>query len=124
MKTRLTATVLALAAAATALALTAGAATATSKSPARTKAPVVTIAMHDPGCHWFTVAGAYKTHLTVSGPTLFRNLDEAGLVFKGPGLSTTLAVGKTLQIAKPGVYRITMVKQASDDNHLVLRVTA
>jgi hypothetical protein len=121
MKTRLTATVLALAAAATALAVSAAAA----PQAARAKKTVpVTIAMHDPGCHWFAVGTSFKKSLTVRGIALVRNIDEAGLLFKGPGLSTTLAVGKTLQIAKPGVYHITMVKQASDDNHLVLRVTA
>jgi hypothetical protein len=83
---------------------------------------VVPIVMHDPGCHWFQVNGKFSTKLTVSGATSFRNLDEATLIFKGTSFSKLLPVGKMLTITKAGLYHITMVGQASDDNHLVLTV--
>ncbi|HZR92531.1 MAG TPA: hypothetical protein VFA44_09035 [Gaiellaceae bacterium] len=106
--------------------LTAAAAGVASAAPAA-KPKVVPIVMHDPGCHWFLVGGKYKASLTVKGTTAFRNLDEAALVFKGrifKGRSfyRRVAVGKTLTITKPGVYEITMVRQARDDNHLRLVV--
>jgi hypothetical protein len=113
--------ILLLLAAAAALAVSAAAAPAAKRAA---KVNHVTIAMHDPGCHWFLSGTKYTKSLSVRGIAVVRNIDEAGLIFKGPGLKKTLAVGKTLRIAKPGVYHITMVKQAPDDNHLVLRVTA
>jgi hypothetical protein len=82
-------------------------------------AGTVPIVMKDPGCHWFSVNGKFLTKLTVTGKTSFRNLDEATLVFKGTNLNTKLAVGKTLTLTR-GVYHITMVGQAPDDNHLLL----
>src|SRR5215470_5484836 len=33
----------------------------------------VTVAMHDPGCHWLQVGGSYKKSLAVSGPVNLRN---------------------------------------------------
>ncbi len=101
--------------------LTAAAAGVASAAPAA-KPKVVPIVMHDPGCHWFLVGGKYKASLTVKGTTAFRNLDEAALVFKGRSFYRRVAVGKTLTITKPGVYEITMVRQARDDNHLRLVV--
>jgi hypothetical protein len=112
--------VLALAAFAAVVGSTA-AATASKQAPKQVR---VTIAMHDPGCHWFAVGTKFTKKLTVRGIAVVRNVDEAGLIFKGRGFSKTLPVGKTLRITKPGVYHITMVKQAPDDNHLVLRVRA
>jgi hypothetical protein len=88
---------------------------------AATNAKTVTVAMHDPGCHWFLVGGAYKQHLAVSGPVSLLNFDEAPLRIAGPSGVTFEPVGKKLTLTR-GVYRITMVKQASDDNHLVLTV--
>jgi len=96
----------------------AGAAPATSA-----KVQTVKIVMADPGCHWFSVAGKNKASMSVKGTTAFLNLDEAALIFKGHGFSKKLPVGKTLTIAKPGKYVITMVGQASDDNHLKLTVS-
>lgn len=119
MSKRATISLLATAAAAILLASISGVAAASSGAA---KPQVVPIAMKDPGCHWFDVAGKYTTKLTVTGKTAFRNLDEATLVFKGPNFSRHLAVGKSLAIAKAGVYHITMVGQAPDDNHLVLVV--
>jgi len=76
--------------------------------------------MADPGCHWFSADGKKYAGLAVRGKTTFRNRDEATLVFKGNGLSAKLPVGKTLASSKRGTYRITMVGQAPDDNHLLL----
>jgi hypothetical protein len=77
--------------------------------------------MHDPGCHWFLVGGAYTKRLSVSGPISLLNLDEAALRVAGPSGSKLDPVGKKLTLGR-GVYHITMVKQAADDNHLLLTV--
>ena len=122
---RFTTTLLVTAVAAVVLAVAAGVAGASSSTPASAsaaKARVVTIAMHDPGCHFFKVNGALETKLVVNGKTAFRNLDEAALVFKGKGFARRLAVGKTLAVATPGQYRITMVGQHGGDNVLTLVV--
>ena len=50
------------------------------------------------------------------------NLDEATLIVKGPGGTKHDKVGMTLKLTKKGVYKITMVKQAPDDNHLKLTI--
>jgi hypothetical protein len=81
----------------------------------------VTIAMHDPGCHAFLVHGKYLKKLSVNGPASVLNVDEAALIIAGTHGTKTVAVGKTIRLAA-GVYHITMVKQAPDDNHLVLTV--
>ena len=81
----------------------------------------VTIAMHDPGCHAFLVRGKYLKTLSVSGPASILNVDEATLIVAGSHSTKSVKVGKTIVLA-PGVYRITMVKQAPDDNHLLLTV--
>jgi hypothetical protein len=118
---RVTTTLVVLAAAA-ALAVSATAAPAVKHAG---KVNHVTVAMHDPGCHWFAVGTSYKKSLSVRGIAVVRNIDEAALIFKGPnGFHVVLPVGKTLRITKKGVFHITMVKQAPDDNHLVLRVRA
>ena len=51
------------------------------------------------------------------------NLDEAALVVKGPGGTKIDKVGAQLTLKAKGVYKITMVKQASDDNHLKLTIS-
>ena len=109
------------AAVATAMFVFSGAALAASSSP-KAQMRVVPIVMGDPGCHWFKVAGKNSARLTVNGPTAFRNLDEAALIFKGQYFVRRVAVGRTLAVVKPGVYHITMVGQHSDDNHLLLVV--
>lgn len=86
------------------------------------KARSVTIAMRDPGCHWFTDGGKYYSSVSVTRGTTFRNLDEAAVVFKGKGFTKQVPVGKAFTVSKAGTYHITMVKQASDDNHLLLIV--
>lgn len=117
---RLTTTLLLVAAAAALLVSAALAAPAATH--AKTQVPV-TIAMHDPGCHWFLSGTSYSKTATVRGIAVVRNIDEAAMIFKGPGgFHALLPVGKTLKIAKAGAYHITMVKQAPDDNHLLLTV--
>lgn len=122
MSKRMTFKFLAAAATASLLALAWLFAAASPAPAAATKVRTVPIVMADPGCHWFLVGGQKKVSLTVNGPTAFRNLDEAALVFKGTSFVRKVAVGKTITVAKPGVYHITMVGQHSDDNHLKLTV--
>jgi hypothetical protein len=88
---------------------------------AATTSKTVTVAMRDPGCHWFLVGGAYKKSLSVSGPVSLVNFDEAALKLVGPSGVKFDGVGKKLALGR-GVYHITMVKQAADDNHLLLTV--
>jgi hypothetical protein len=54
-----------------------------------------------------------------------RNLDIAELRVAGPSGTRLDRVGKTMTmtLTRKGVYHITMVGQAPDDNHLVLTVT-
>jgi len=85
------------------------------------------IAMRDPGCHWFYVGGGpsqrkFVKSVTRTGPVTILNLDEAALIIKGPGGTRHEKVGATLRLKAKGVYRITMVKQAPDDNHLKLTI--
>jgi hypothetical protein len=89
--------------------------------PAHAAPTKVTVVMHDPGCHWFSVNGAFKTKLAVRGPAKLLNVDEAALKVVGAGATRRVAVGKALLLAK-GAYAITMVGQAPDDNHLKLVV--
>ncbi|HST17634.1 MAG TPA: hypothetical protein VLK36_08190 [Gaiellaceae bacterium] len=90
--------------------------------PAHTQSKSVTVVMKDPGCHWFAVGGAFKTTLSVKGPIQLRNFDEAALKVVGPNGAKLDKVGKQLALSR-GVYKITMVGQAPDDNHLKLTVT-
>jgi len=91
------------------------------------KATKLVVAMHDPGCHWFVTGGSmdnrkYGKTVVRKGPVNLVNLDEATLIVKGPGGTKQDKVGATLTLKAKGVYRITMVKQASDDNHLKLTI--
>jgi len=81
----------------------------------------VTVAMHDPGCHWFSVAGTYRKSLSVSGPVYLLNADEAALKIVGRTGPKLDRVGHKLLLTH-GKYHITMVGQAPDDNHLLLVV--
>ena len=114
-----------------ALAASALATSAAIASPAKAR---LIIALKDPGCHWFYTGGGpnnrhYSKSLTRVGPVTLLNLDEAALNIKGPWTSRApgdtkikkISVKLTLKVK--GTYRITMVKQAPDDNHLVLRIT-
>ncbi|HSS81739.1 MAG TPA: hypothetical protein VLK24_11160 [Gaiellaceae bacterium] len=85
------------------------------------KAPLV-VAMHEPGCHWFQVGGKYVKSVTHHGPVTLLNQDEAALRIKGPGGTKLERVGAKLTLRARGTYRITMVHQAPDDNHLTLTV--
>ena len=101
------------------LSLTAGQALA---RPAHAQSKAVTVVMRDPGCHWLKAGSAFKTTLSVKGPIQLRNLDEAALKVVGPAGTRLEKVGKQIALAR-GVYKITMVGQAADDNHLKLTVT-
>jgi hypothetical protein len=83
--------------------------------------------MRDPGCHWFYTGGGpshrkYVKSVVRSGTVNLVNLDEATLKVKGPGGTKLDRVGARLTLKTKGVYRITMVKQAPDDNHLKLTI--
>jgi hypothetical protein len=89
--------------------------------PSSPPAKTVTVAMHDPGCHWFVSNGMFVKTLNVTGPVKLANFDEKALIVAGAGSVKHDAVGKVLTLA-PGTYHITMVGQAPDDNHLKLVV--
>jgi hypothetical protein len=102
-------------------------ATAAARPATATKASKLIVAMRDPGCHWFYTSGGpnhrkYTKTLARRGPVKLVNLDEATLIVKGPGGTKHDKVGATLLLKAKGVYKITMVKQASDDNHLKLTI--
>ena len=106
------------------LALAASAAAGPTGATGATK---LIVAMKDPGCHWFYVGGGpnqrkYTKTVTRTGPVALLNLDEAALIIKGPGGTKHANVGSTLKLKAKGVYKITMVKQAPDDNHLNLTI--
>ena len=108
-----------------AFAVWAAATSAASATP--TQAPLI-VPMHDPGCHAFYLGGGpndrkYVKSVTRQGPVTLLNLDEAALIIKGPGGTKKVAVGAKLTLRSKGTYRITMVKQAPDDNTLILKVT-
>jgi hypothetical protein len=96
-------------------------------APAAAGPARLVVAMHDPGCHWFDLGGGpthgrYVKTLIRTGPVTLVNLDEAALKIKGPGVTKTERVGAKLTLKVKGVYRITMVGQAPDDNHLKLTI--
>lgn len=80
------------------------------------------VAMRDPGCHWFQVGGKYTKSVVRHGTVTLVNRDEAALRIKGPGGTKLEPVAGKLKLHAKGTYRITMVRQAPDDNHLVLRI--
>lgn len=111
--------VLAVACIAASLFVVAGSASATRTRTAPTR---VTVVMRDPGCHWFSVNGAFRRTLTIKGPASLANYDMATLdVVGGPSRMIQARVGKRVTLAR-GTYRIVMVGQASDDNVLTLVV--
>ena len=122
MSKRVTYLLIAAAAAATLVVASSAANASPAASASKAAKPrVVTIAMRDPGCHWFVVGGQYKAKLVVHGKTAFLNKDEDAVVFKGKGFVKRVEVGKTLAVTR-GVYHITMVGQHPDDNNLLLVV--
>jgi hypothetical protein len=105
----------------------AGLAALTFAAPATAAPTKLTVAMRDPGCHWFYLGGGpshrnYATTLIRSGPVTLVNLDEAALKISGPGGSKIERVGAHLTLSAKGLYKITMVGQAADDNHLKLTI--
>jgi hypothetical protein len=103
------------------LILSALAALALASPAAAGRAPLV-VAMHDPGCHWFSVGGKYLKSVVRHGPVTLLNRDEAALRIKGPEGTKIERIGAKLTLRSKGTYRITMVGQAKDDNHLVLTI--
>jgi hypothetical protein len=96
-------------------------------APAAAAPPPLIVAMKDPGCHWFYTGGGpnhrkYVKTIVRTGPVTLLNLDEAALIIKGPGGTKKEAVGGRLTLKAKGLYTITMVKQAPDDNHLKLTI--
>ena len=87
-------------------------------------APVsnLNVVMKDPGCHWFQTDRGLKTVTSVQGPVNLMNMDEAALKIVGPSGTVIDHVGKMVKLAA-GKYAITMIGQASDDNHLKLTVS-
>jgi hypothetical protein len=82
----------------------------------------VRVVMRDPGCHWFAVGHGFKTKLSVRGPVVLSNFDEAALLVRGHGHTRHAKVGKRIGLTR-GRYTIRMIHQARDDNtlHLVVR---
>ena len=91
-------------------------------APAAAAPAKLVVAMHDPGCHSFSVGGTYSKTVVRHGPVTLVNYDEAALKVKGPGGTRVDRVGGQLTLRAKGVYRITMVGQAPDDNHLKLTI--
>jgi hypothetical protein len=102
-------------------------ATAAARPATAASATKLVVAMHDPGCHWFYTGGGpnhrkYAKTATRSGPVKLVNLDENTLIVKGPGGTKHDKIGAALTLKAKGLYTITMVKQAPDDNHLKLTI--
>ena len=103
------------------------AASATAGQTSAARATKLVVAMRDPGCHWFYLGGGsghrkYAKTAVRTGAVKLVNLDEATLIVKGPGGTKHDKVGASLTLKAKGVYKITMVKQAPDDNHLKLTI--
>ena len=81
------------------------------------------VVMKDPGCHWFQTDKGLKLQTSIKGPVNLHNMDEAALRIIGPSGTVIDHVGGSVKLGT-GHYRITMVGQASDDNHLKLNVGA
>ena len=96
-------------------------------APAGAAPTMLIVAMRDPGCHWFYVGGGpnarkYVKSVVRKGPVTLLNLDEAALKINGPGGTKLDRRGAKLILTAKGTYLITMVHQAPDDNHLVLKL--
>jgi hypothetical protein len=95
------------------------------RAPAATSRQAVpktlNIVMHDPGCHWFKVAGKYTTQATVNGRVRLVDLDEAALKVVSRHAIRHIPMGKSIVVGR-GTYVIMMVGQAVDDNYLKLTV--
>ena len=91
-------------------------------APATAGSSTLVVAMRDPGCHWFAVGGKYSKSVVRHGSVRLVNRDEAALRIKGPGGTRIDRGGAALTLHAKGVYRIVMVNQAPDDNHLKLTI--
>ena len=90
--------------------------------PSHVSAPkTLTVVMHDPGCHWFSIGGKFTTTASVAGPIRVANFDMAALKLTSRHGLQRVAIGRSLLLAR-GHYLITMVGQAPDDNNLKLTV--
>jgi len=103
------------------------AAPAAGRSTGTAKATKLVVAMHDPGCHWFYTGGTpdhrkYSKAAVRTGAVNLVNLDSGALIIRGPGGMRHDKVGATMTLRAKGLYRITMVKQMMDDNHLKLTI--
>ncbi len=87
-----------------------------------TPSQTVTVAMRDPGCHWFQVGQDYQKSMSITGPVSLLNSDEAALRIVGPDGVQVDNVGQHVSLV-PGSYRITMIGQEPDDNILHLSVS-
>lgn len=85
-------------------------------------AQTVTVAMHDPGCHWFQQGQSLTKSMSVTGPVNLQNNDEAAIKVAGSSGVQKDPMGGQVSLT-PGSYTITMVGQASDDNTLHLQVS-
>jgi hypothetical protein len=81
----------------------------------------LSVVMHDPGCHWFSVHGKFTTHASVAGPVRLKNLDETTLKIASQSKARYVKVGRSLLLPH-GHYVVMMVGQAVDDNYLKLTV--
>ncbi|HEU5244319.1 MAG TPA: hypothetical protein VFU33_07955 [Gaiellaceae bacterium] len=81
----------------------------------------LTIAMHDPGCHWFLIHGKFTKAASAKGPVRLVDRDEAALKVTSRHGLKRIAVGRSVVVGR-GNYVIMMVGQAPDDNYLKLTV--
>ena len=98
-------------------------ATSATTTAATPQARTVTVAMHDPGCHWFQVGSQLEKSMSVNGPVKVLNSDEAAIQVTVTGAKPMLIpMGQTAEIPS-GPHAITMVGQEPDDNTLSLQVS-
>jgi hypothetical protein len=105
----------------TALGLAGGQAALAANSTHHAATPTLTVAMRDPGCHWFLVHGKFTTKASVAGSVRLRNLGEATLKVASRSKLQYIKVGHSIVLSH-GSYVVMMVGQAVDDNYLRLTV--
>jgi len=98
-----------------------GAGQALAASGHHTQLRTLTVVMHDPGCHWFSVHGHATKTASVAGPIRLKNLDEAKLKVDSRTGHQFIPVGRSI-VVRHGNYVVMMVGQAPDDNFLKLTV--
>lgn len=84
-------------------------------------AKTLKVVMRDPGCHWFQLGSKFTKTAAVTGEARLVNYDEKALKVVSRNSVRYIKVGKSILVGH-GSYVITMVHQASDDNHLKLTV--